>query len=67
MKLDRDRVRKVLAPFYKTIDVMISAHNQPGHTMHVWKDDIRAVEDVMLFLEGLRDDAEVAQSSQTGF
>jgi hypothetical protein len=54
---DGEDVRKVLAPFYKTVDVMKSARNSPTHTMHVWADDMKAVEDVMSFLEAIRDES----------
>ena len=46
--------KKVLAPFYKTVDVMKSAH-QRGTLMCIWDDDISAIEGVMLYLEKLRD------------
>lgn len=52
---EAEAARKVLAPFYKTVDVMKSARNKPGHTMCIWADDMKAVEDVMSFLEALRD------------
>lgn len=55
-------VRKLLGAFYKTVDVMKSARNTPNHTICVWADDMKAIEDVMLFLESLRDGG-VAQKS----
>lgn len=53
---DKAEIVKVLAPFYKTIDVMKSAHNTEAKTMCVWSDDVEAVEGVMLYLERLRDE-----------
>lgn len=48
-------VRKLLGAFYKTVDVMKSARNSESKIMNVWADDMKAIEDVMLFLETLRD------------
>jgi len=53
--LEPESVRKLLAPFYKTVDVMNSAHNSDSKLMSIWADDMKAVEAVMLFLEKLRD------------
>lgn len=52
---DSDRAGKVLATFYKTVDVMKSAHNQPDKLMSIWESDIKAIEGVVSFLENLRD------------
>lgn len=52
--VDCGKVRELLAPFYKTVDVMKSARNSKTN-MNIWADDMKAVEDVMLFLESLRD------------
>lgn len=61
--VDCGDVRKVLGAFYKTVDVMKSARNTPNHTMCVWADDMRAIEDVMRFLENLRDRASQVSST----
>jgi hypothetical protein len=50
-----ERLRQVLGPFYKTVDVMKSARNSETKLMNIWAEDMKAVEDVMLFLEDLRD------------
>lgn len=51
-------VRQVLGAFYKTLDVMKSAHGQGDRRlMSVWDDDLKAAEGVVAFLEAIRDAA----------
>lgn len=57
-----ERLRQVLGAFYKTVDVMKSARNSENRLMNIWADDMKAVEDVMLLLEQLRDSDGVAQA-----
>jgi hypothetical protein len=52
---ETETLRQVLGAFYKTFDVMTSARNSEAKNMNVWADDMKAVEDVVLFLEHLRD------------
>jgi hypothetical protein len=52
---DPRQIRELLGAFYKTVDVMKSARNSETKDMNVWADDMKAVEDVVLFLEQLRD------------
>lgn len=61
-----DEVRKLLAGFYKTVDVMKSARNKK-EPMSIWADDMKAVEDVMLFLESLRDSRPAQSSSEARY
>lgn len=49
-----ETLRQVLGAFYKTVDVMKAARNGKM-PMEIWADDMKAVEDVMFFLEQLRD------------
>lgn len=57
-----EKARDLLGPLYNTVDVMKSARNSESTMMAVWADDMKAVEDVMLFLESLRDMASAPQS-----
>jgi len=59
-----DILRQVLGAFYKTVDVMKSARNSESKMMNVWAADMKAVEDVMFFLEQLRDADSAAQCAQ---
>jgi hypothetical protein len=57
MSTERTTLRQVLGAFYQTVDVMKSARVE-DRTMDVWSSDIKAVEDVVSFLENLRDSAQ---------
>jgi hypothetical protein len=61
-----ERLRQVLGAFYKTVDVMKSARNSEAKTMNIWADDMKAVEDVMFFLEQLRDSGAPTASRGAG-
>lgn len=62
--MTREELLAVLGPFYKTVDVMKSARNSTNMMMSVWADDMKSVEDVMLFLEKLRDHGPAQQPWQ---
>jgi hypothetical protein len=64
--LEPESVRKLPAPFYKTVDVMNSAHNSDSKLMSIWADDMKAVEAVMLFLEKLRDGGAALHEGERG-
>jgi hypothetical protein len=52
---DPAQLSAVLGAFYKTLDVMKSARRSDSKKMSVWVEDMKAAEDVVRLLEGLRD------------